>query len=667
MRKLLLPIALWFAMPMLASAQSDALLQPMMQALKSAANDTARVRVYNQFFQEWIVRDVAIAKSIARTGLIEAEKMKWPKAIAVFKSNIGRTLSDEGSYDSCIYYYQQALQVHLSNKDAYNAASTLNNMGSAATNIRSDYTTAADYYFKALRIADSSGAKELVSVCLSNIASTFFIQENYTKALEYAQKSSAADSANPNLTHRGENEKLLGSIYFKLNNKGKAKQHMEKALAYFEEDGNNMGQASMLGNLALLVDSNFAYIINMRSRAAALWREANPTFLEALVNMGNLGIAYADSAYKRSYLTGIQNDATQQALLQQAAQLLATAIQLFEQTGELDNRSTFIGKMAEVAALKKDYEKAYLYYRQYREIQDSVYSQDVKNKIAEAESKRLVERKENDVRLAKLALSNQRKMAVALGLGALLLVAIVLLLVRQNRLKQRVNQQLQQLNEELANANEVKATFFGILSHDLRGPVARVANLLHLQTHHPDMLPANANQQAAETVDELLQTMDDVLLWSKGQMKQFAPVYEIVSLQAWLNKLGEPYQRLPQIQFSIEVPQDAAIVTDVHFLGSIIQNMSNNAVKALTNTPHAVLQWKAQNTGEQITILIADNGPGMDAETVSDILNNRQIGSGKTGLGFHIIRDMAKAIGAEITIESSPGKGTTMRISLNGK
>ena len=44
------------------------------------------------------------------------------------------------------------------------------------------------------------------------------------------------------------------------------------------------------------------------------------------------------------------------------------------------------------------------------------------------------------------------------------------------------------LNNQLDEANKVKAKFFGILSHDLRSPVANLIHFLHLQKNDPDLL-----------------------------------------------------------------------------------------------------------------------------------------------------------------------------------
>ncbi|MCC6762118.1 MAG: tetratricopeptide repeat-containing sensor histidine kinase [Chitinophagaceae bacterium] len=647
-----------------ATAQTDKRVQPLLSALQTATNDTARVRLCNQYFNEWVVQDNGVAYQIAVQGAAIARKMGWPKAIAVFSGNIGTVKSNAGDYDSCMYYFQQAFAVHTANKDAFNAASMLNNMGTAASNLQSDYSTAASYFFRALHIVDSAGLQELTIICCTNIANTYFLQENYSKALAYAQRADSVAQQVQYVSRRGEIEKLLGNIYFKLNNRAAAKKHMEQALEIFVATENRMGEASMLGNLTMLTDSNFHYIITMRSKAAALWRDVNPFYLEALINMGNLGIAYADSAYKRSYLTGTRKDATQNELLQQAAVWLTQSIELSEQVGELDSRSIFIGKLAEVSALRKDWEKAYLYYRQYREIQDTVFSQASKNAIAAAESQRLIERKENEVKLAQLTIGQQRKTAVGLGVGVLLLAVIGLLLFRQNRLKQKANTQLQDLNTALAEANDVKTTFFSILSHDLRGPVARVANLLHLQNQHPELLPAGASQQVAKSVDDLLETMDDVLLWSKGQMQQFAPVIESISLPSFLQKLSEPYRQMPGIYFSIAVANHLTANTDVHFLASIIQNITNNAVKALANTTQATIEWHADLQQGQVVIRISDNGPGIAATDAAGLQQHAPVKSSKTGLGFHIIRDMAAAIGSKIDISANPAGGTTVAIYL---
>ena len=92
------------------------------------------------------------------------------------------------------------------------------------------------------------------------------------------------------------------------------------------------------------------------------------------------------------------------------------------------------------------------------------------------------------------------------------------------------NQQLDELNNELSIANDTKAKLFGVISHDLRSPVSSIVQLLHLQKENPEHfnteLQNQYNERLNKASENVLETMEDLLLWSKSQMNNFTPQYK---------------------------------------------------------------------------------------------------------------------------------------------
>ena len=74
--------------------------------------------------------------------------------------------------------------------------------------------------------------------------------------------------------------------------------------------------------------------------------------------------------------------------------------------------------MAEANALAGNYKDAYLNYKSYQEIRDSIFSQENKNKIAAVESQRAIDIKNKEIENKELQIGNQHKLVVLIGIVA---------------------------------------------------------------------------------------------------------------------------------------------------------------------------------------------------------------------------------------------------------
>ena len=87
-----------------------------------------------------------------------------------------------------------------------------------------------------------------------------------------------------------------------------------------------------------------------------------------------------------------------------------------------------------------------------------------------------------------------------------------------------------------------------------------------------------------------------------------------------------------------------------------------DAIKALRNKPGAYIEWKATQEHGQTVLTITDNGPGIGADEARALYQEGDVVNTKTGFGFHLIRDLARAIRLRISFVSAPGEGTTFTL-----
>jgi signal transduction histidine kinase len=321
--------------------------------------------------------------------------------------------------------------------------------------------------------------------------------------------------------------------------------------------------------------------------------------------------------------------------------------------------------MAQVYAGLGQYPKAYQTEKEYHQLSDSLYSQGNKNKIAELENREKLVKKDREIAVNKLVIEQKEKQKWYLSGGIFLLLCIGGLLLYQNHIRKKNNQKLQALNAELDQANQVKTRFFSILNHDLRSPVSNLIDFLHLQKDSPDLLDEATKSRIEQTTlasaENLLHSMEDLLLWSKGQMERFEPQLVRFSVDEIFADT-QSYFASEKIKIQFKNQHNLEVFTDKDYLKTIIRNLTGNALKALSETSNPSVVWTVFMQDEKVVFSITDNGPGADQSEFKALYDENEIIGVKSGLGLHLIRDLAKAIQAEIKVKSTPNQGTTIDI-----
>jgi signal transduction histidine kinase len=664
-------VLLLFSLPAKAQKQGRALIDSLVSELPRALNDTVKGRLYRVIADESFFINVDQALHYSRLGLQHTTRMNWPRGIGVFNSYVGRSYSDKGNYDSCRYYLLKAIEIYKQLDDKWNLSGTTNNLGVAEQNIRSNYPAATRYYFDGLNYAEETGDHYLISICLDNISEIYRIQKNYPKSLQFAQRALALRQRqrNPDINARRELAASLTSmaaLYTQMGDWPQARRYGQRALVMHQQVDNKDGLAKTYGNLSVAMQQDYRQKIAYALKAKQLWDDMNPRHLDAVNNLANLGVAYLDLVRSDTLQKGSVQPVSRSARLRLAEQYLTEAIRLSADKGEIGDQAHFRRSLAELQAMTGNYKDAYENFRAYQVVQDSLYSQEAKNKIAGLEGKREIELRDKQLQINQLTINGQKRQQLALLVCVGLLMIIGGLLYWQSGTRKRTNTTLLHLNHELDEANQVKARFFAILSHDLRSPIANLINFLHLQRTSPDLLTPDMairhEQKITEAAEGLLDTMESMLLWSKSQMQQFKPTVRMVPVQTLFDYLQRFFAGVTQVQFSFDTPDGLQVATDEDYLRIILQNLTSNAIKALQNQPDARIQWQALHEEERVVLIITDNGPGLSEDMIQTLYNSDRAISGKTGLGLHLIRDLAKAIACQISVQSEPGVGSKFRL-----
>ncbi len=173
-----------------------------------------------------------------------------------------------------------------------------------------------------------------------------------------------------------------------------------------------------------------------------------------------------------------------------------------------------------------------------------------------------------------------------------------------------------------------------------------------------------ACRDAIQGTDRLKRIVQDVKLFARvgpqpGMAVDVRKVLEQALTRAELPQ-GARVQRVMELQ---EVP---AVWASEEGLFQVFLNLLANAAQALPEShPEPRIRVGTRPQGSDVVVEIQDNGSGIDAEHLGHIFEPFYTTKpGGSGLGLSICHGIVTALGGDISVDSTPGKGTTFRVKL---
>ncbi|MBS1667152.1 MAG: tetratricopeptide repeat-containing sensor histidine kinase [Bacteroidetes bacterium] len=553
---------------------------------------------------------------------------------------------------------------------SFERGNTLNFLGKEYMN-ESDYTQSMNCFSECLAIAEKLNKEDLRAAAERNMGTIYFYQHDYSKAVQLSTEAYKLFERENNLSQMGLLLKSLGDDFMKMGDSTKSSSYYSTALSIFKKIDDWQGQASVYANQSILCNMDYQHKIELALSAKRIWDVYHSETVLPAINIGNIGVAYLDIVrYDRLHSTKPSSiiPGNRKQLLGLSEKYLTQAINISESNNDIENASYYTGVLAELQAVKNDYKNAYINFRKYQDVTDSIYSQENKNKIAALESKRAIDSKNQEIEYGKLQINNEKRTMWFLAICVGFLTIIGALVFRQSLNRKKTNDTLLRLNKELNEANRLKVKFLAILSHDLRSPVANLFHFLQLQNDKPAFLSENEKamreKRISDMVKSLLDNMEAMLLWSKGQMEHFMPSFTDLKVEALFEYIKKMFSDNPDIILSFELPANLTLHSDVNFLQTIMYNLTANAVKAVSHSKGPKIVWKAWYDEGKNYLSITDNGSGIHIEKLRGLFEEKNVDSSSHGMGFHIVRDLASSIGCSITYKVEKNNGSTFILCI---
>lgn len=242
----------------------------------------------------------------------------------------------------------------------------------------------------------------------------------------------------------------------------------------------------------------------------------------------------------------------------------------------------------------------------------------------------------------------------------------------------RATAQLQITLIELEDAMEAQDQFLARMSHELRTPLTAVIGFSKLISTELDDRKRDEHLRVIERSSTMLLTMiDDILEFSKAHLGGFTLEEIAFDTGQWLRDTMAIHQQRADekgLEFSLDLGDDvpSQLCGDPVRLTQILANLINNAIK-FTDEGFVTLKLRCLSVEDDIVTLeccVSDSGKGIAAEKIPSLFDpftqedtsiNRRFGG--TGLGLAICQRLAQAMGGDVNIESTVGKGSNISFS----
>jgi signal transduction histidine kinase len=302
----------------------------------------------------------------------------------------------------------------------------------------------------------------------------------------------------------------------------------------------------------------------------------------------------------------------------------------------------------------------------------------------------------NEVTLREKEAQLKNEKLIRYGLTAIALLTLIFLIIfyvqyRQKKKKnvllqaqyEKINSQKDEIekqgeylsikNEELVVVNKEKNLMMSMVAHDLKKPINDLSSLSSLLAVYKDNLPDDFNNLVGiikKSADGYNKMVHKILDAGAIENRKLNVVQEKLSLNEILVENAEAqsiHASKKNILFNTDdIPKSACVKGDKIYLNQAIENIVYNSIKY--SPEKSTIFIGAKKNGDNYTIYIRDEGPGIDEEDQKHLFDMfkplKKGDSESSGLGLSIAKKYMEAMNGSIHCESDPPNGTTFFLGI---
>lgn len=264
-------------------------------------------------------------------------------------------------------------------------------------------------------------------------------------------------------------------------------------------------------------------------------------------------------------------------------------------------------------------------------------------------------------------------LATFVGVGMLIFGLIT---IRRSRNEVRAaNVDLAATNVALEKALAAKTEFLATTSHEIRTPLNGILGMTQVMLADQGLGAATRDRLtvvhgAGLTMRALVDDILDVAKMETGNLTLESVPLDLPATLREVSRLWDDQARARGIGFVVDLDHSPVMIEgDPARLRQIVFNLLSNALKF---TSKGTVTLKATATDDQyLCIEVSDTGIGIPPDKLDIIFESfRQVDAGTTrqfggtGLGLSICRNLARAMGGDVAVSSTPGEGSRFAVTL---
>jgi len=226
-------------------------------------------------------------------------------------------------------------------------------------------------------------------------------------------------------------------------------------------------------------------------------------------------------------------------------------------------------------------------------------------------------------------------------------------------------------------ASEAKSRFLNMMSHELRTPLGAIGGYIALLEEgiHGSLTEGQRKYIARirHNQTHLLQLVNELLDLGKIESGRVALNLTAVPVQTVIERalpMIEPQIRARELRLEVEAADPTLLFhADRERVQQILLNLLSNAVKFTAAGGSVRITVSAE--ADEIHLSVQDTGVGIPPDKLEAVFEafyqveaSQSRGHGGTGLGLAISRQLARAMGGDLTVKSALGQGSTFTLCL---